>query len=145
MSWHALSYMHFTICMRGRSVTASCIWCLKELQVAEARKRGDIGERTNQGQTTVKLTTIEAEVQRENNLRHDPFPGPFLHDDFISLKFAMQAYLGLAAGSLNIGTLPLFMKSQEDLLLNWHVTSQPARVACCIALAIHLGGCPTVS
>ncbi|KAK9788452.1 hypothetical protein WJX73_007874 [Symbiochloris irregularis] len=39
------------------------------VEVAEARKRGDIGEKENQGQTMVQLKGIEARVQREHNLK----------------------------------------------------------------------------
>ena len=94
----------------------------QELQVAEARKRGDIGERTNQGQTTVKLTTIEAEVQRENNLRHDRilvFHFCMMMTSLVSNWLCKQTWVRpLTAGSPNIGTLPLFMRNQESLLLN---------------------------
>jgi hypothetical protein len=40
------------------------------VQVAEARKLGDVGERTRQGDTKVKVAEIDAEVIRNQNLRN---------------------------------------------------------------------------
>jgi hypothetical protein len=40
------------------------------LQVAEARKLGDVGERTRQGDTKVQVAAIDSEVIRNQNLRN---------------------------------------------------------------------------